>query len=319
MKKRLCLFFASFLIFGLLSGCAEAPQQMQESQPTPTQQMQESQPTPTVNAPTTLKRLRILAIGNSFSVDAMEHLYAIAAAEGVEEIVLGNLVIGGCTLQTHIANAQSGEKAYSYRKNTIGIWEQVSKEATFLEGLQDEPWDLITMQQASPVSGIADEYQPYLDQLIAFVQEHKTNPEAKFYWHMTWAYQKDSTHSGFTKYGNRQETMYLGIVNSLQKAVEPTGAFVGILPSGTAIQNARTSHIGDTLTRDGYHLNDLGRVIAAYTWYAALDGQTLYAVNIDSAGSVALTDAYKQVIVKAVNDAISEPYKVTQQSYPEGK
>ena len=302
MKKLVSLLLVFLLAFGLFAGCAETQPETQDT-------------TPTANAPTTLKSLRILAIGNSFSVDAMEHLYAIAAAEGVEEILLGNLVIGGCSLETHVAKAQSGEKAYKYRKNQIGIWEEVSTEATFLEGLQDEPWDIITMQQASPVSGLANKYQPYLDQLITFVRDNKTNPDAKFYWHMTWAYQQDSTHSGFANYANRQQTMYLGIVNALQQAVEPTDAFVGILPSGTAIQNARTSYIGDTLTRDGYHLNNLGRVIAAYTWYAVLDGQPLYKINIDSAASTALTESDKKVIVEAVNAAITEPYKVTQSIY----
>ena len=37
------------------------------------------------------KSLKILAVGNSFSVDGMEYLYQIAKNAGVEEIILGNL------------------------------------------------------------------------------------------------------------------------------------------------------------------------------------------------------------------------------------
>ena len=50
------------------------------------------------------RSLKILAIGNSFSVDAMEHLYGIAKDGGVENVLLGNLYIGGCSLATHAKN-----------------------------------------------------------------------------------------------------------------------------------------------------------------------------------------------------------------------
>lgn len=267
---------------------------------------------PATNAPTTVKSLKVLAIGNSFSVDAMQHLYTIAKSEGVEEIILGNLYIGGCPVDKHNANAKSGEAAYKYYKNTTGEWQTWPSMVSLLHGLQDEQWDIITMQQSSPKSGIADSYQPHLDELIAFVNANKTNPDARLFWHMTWAYQQDSDHSAFPNYGNDQRAMYLGIVNSLQQVVEPTGAFAQILPVGTAIQNARTGFVGDTLTRDGFHLSDMGRAIAAYTWYTVINGQPLYAVNVDKIGTQKLTQQHKELIIDAVNSAIENPYAVTE-------
>ena len=50
------------------------------------------------------KSVKILAIGNSFSDDAMEHLAVILKGAGVENISLGNLYIGGCSLETHYNN-----------------------------------------------------------------------------------------------------------------------------------------------------------------------------------------------------------------------
>lgn len=299
MKKLFALLLTVSLVLGL---CACGAQE-----PAPT----ETEP-PATNAPTTIKSIKILAIGNSFSVDAMTHLYTVLKAEGVQEIVLGNLYIGGCPLDKHNANAKSGEANYKYYKNTTGQWETYPSMVSLLYGLQDEEWDVITMQQGSAKSGIADSYQPDLDELVAFVSENKTNPEAKLYWHMTWAYQSDSDHAAFPNYGNSQNAMYLGIVNSLKEAVEPTGAFAGILPVGTAIQNTRTGFVGDTLTRDGFHLSDYGRIIASYTWYAVLNGQPLYAVNVDKVGAQKLTDQHKALIVDAVNAAIAEPYAITE-------
>lgn len=258
-----------------------------------------------------LKTLKVLAIGNSFSVDAMEHLYAVAKAEGVQEIVLGNLYIGGCSLSKHWTNAQSDEAAYTYYKNTTGAWEK-TESTSLLYGLQDEQWDLITMQQASADSGIPDTYG-ILEKMIGYVNANKTNPEAKLAWHMTWAYQGNSTHSAFSKYGNSQQAMYLSIVNAVQKQVIPKKEISILLPVGTAIQNARAGMFGDVLTRDGRHLNDMGRVIASYTWYAAISGQPLQTVNLQQAAGIkAFTDAQKAAIVEAVNSAIAEPCAVTQ-------
>ena len=300
MKKLTILLLCICLVLGLCACGTASP----EPTAAPTEVM-------STNPPTTVKSVKILAIGNSFSVDAMQHLYTVLKAEGVEQIVLGNLYIGGCTLDKHSANAASGEKLYKYYKNTTGMWETYPTMVSMQYGVQDEQWDIITMQQGSPKSGIAKEYQPYLDSLIAFVNENKTNPDAKFYWHMTWAYQADSTHAAFANYGNDQHAMYMGIVNSVKEAVEPTQAFEKLLPVGTAIQNARTGFVGDTLTRDGFHLSDLGRIIASYTWYAVIDGQPLYDVNLDKVGTQTLSDDHKKLIVDAVNAAIAEPYQIT--------
>ena len=65
--------------------------------------------------------IRILAVGNSFSVDAMEYLFPLCRAGGMR-VVLGNLYIGGCSLDTHWKNIQGCLPAYTYFKNTDGEW-----------------------------------------------------------------------------------------------------------------------------------------------------------------------------------------------------
>ena len=85
------------------------------------------------------KTLKVLAIGNSFSVDSMTYLYDIAKAEGVEEIILGNLYIGGCSLQTHASNASSGSASYKYYKNTTGEWTETPS-VSMWTALKDEEW-----------------------------------------------------------------------------------------------------------------------------------------------------------------------------------
>ena len=47
--------------------------------------------------PSNAKVIKVLAIGNSFSQDAVEqYLYELAAAQG-DSLVIGNAYIGGCS------------------------------------------------------------------------------------------------------------------------------------------------------------------------------------------------------------------------------
>ena len=131
--------------------------------------------------------IRILAIGNSFSQDAIEnYLHQLAEASG-KQTIIANMYIGGCTLERHYNNAQNNTAAYSYRK--IGVdGMKVSKEGVTLEtALKDEKWDYVSLQQGSPLSGLYETYTPYLSYLISYIRN--LAPEnVKLIWHQTWAY-----------------------------------------------------------------------------------------------------------------------------------
>jgi hypothetical protein len=159
---------------------------------------------------------------------------------------------------------------------------------------------------------------------MAFVQENKTNPNARFVWNMTWAFQSDNTHEIFmTNHKGDQMVMYNMILDTVKEKVVPRDDFSAIIPSGTAVQNARTSYFGDTLTKDTLHLNNLGRVIAGYTTWATLTGKPIEEINLPPARTydlpevVVLTETDKAVIIEAVNNAIANPWAVTPSTYTE--
>ena len=253
--------------------------------------------------------LKILAIGNSFSDDAMEYVYQVAKDAGVEKITLGNMFIGGCSLATHLSNAKNNKGAYDFRTNTDGTWS--SKGGVSIKtAVMSQDWDFITFQQVSGYSGVADTYDDLVE-LISIVEP--LNPQARFAWHMTWAYKTGSTHSDFPKYNRDQMTMYNAIVDAVNQKILTNNKIEIVIPSGTSIQNARTSVIGD-MTRDGYHLSyGIGRYIASMTFVKALTG-----LSIDNSktcpGDV---DSYElKAIIESVNNALSTPYAVTNSNYP---
>ncbi|MDE6174890.1 MAG: DUF4886 domain-containing protein, partial [Duncaniella sp.] len=215
------------------------------------------------------RTLRILAIGNSFSRDAVEqNLHEIAAADG-DTAVIGNLFIGGCSLERHLNNVRDDRHDYVYRKIGADGRMRETKNASVADALADEAWDYVSMQQASPLSGIYDTYAASLPELLAYVKA-KAPKKAGIVLHQTWAYQQGAGHSGFGNYGRDQLTMYRAIVGANDRAAK-AAKIKTIVPAGTAIQNARTSYIGDNLNRDGYHLDlGIGRFTAACAWYEKL-------------------------------------------------
>ena len=267
------------------------------------------------------KSLKILAITSSFGLNTTEFLYDIAVAQGATDVVVARLYASGCSLKKHVTWANEGTAGYEYTKNSTGTWEKTLN-VSLLEGLQDEDWDIIYLQQSAANAPAISTYEDYIDQLVEIVQANKTNPEAKLVWNMTWAYQGNSTQPVFVEdFKSNQLSMYNAIVNVIRKKVQVRTDFAVIIPSGTAIQNARTSYYGDTLTRDTYHANNLGKVIAGYTAYAALTDTPLTEIKLDRVSCednpemLVLLDSDKKVILEAVNTAIQKPFEVTQSSY----
>lgn len=282
-------------------------------------------------APDAPDSLKVLAISSSFGVDGISRLYEVARAEGVKEVVLGNIYASGCSLEKHASYMENMTDGYTYykidsRTDTNGQW-KTKKKATILDGLHDEEWDIIVVQQGARPAGYAPSYDGYMDTVINYVQKNKLNPNAKLYWHMTWAFRNGYVDDSFaTYYDNDQMTMYQAILDTIKEKVVGREEISGIIPSATAIQNIRTSYLKNSIHRDSLHLNTLGRVITGYTWYSFLTGLKLDGLKMTGATNdkrwvsrfpdQRLTKLDALAIAEAVNNAIAEPWKVTPSSYP---
>ena len=332
MKKLLSALSLILILTTFLTACntgngsvTEAPQSQSSPESTTSPEVTTAAPTDTPKQteaetkapePTVPKSLKILAIGNSFSTDSMQYLYQIAKSAGIEEIVLGNLYYAGCSLEQHLSFAIADTASYTYYKNTLGNWGSTSK-YKIKDALLDEDWDYISLQQTSKTSGLESSYGKTLTTLVDYVRKHNT--KATLIWNMTWAYQKDSTHASFPNYDKDQTKMYNMIVSCVKNCIEPEKRFSLVIPCGTSIQNARTSFIGDTLTRDGYHLDyNIGRYIAGLTWFAAITGVSVDKVSYNPS-TTEITEDMMKVAKEAVANAVAKPYEVTESKIKEGK
>lgn len=253
--------------------------------------------------------VKILAIGNSFSQDALEtYLHELANAENIK-IVIGNLYIGGASLDLHWNNAKENKATYEYRKIDVSGSKTNTPETSIADALADEEWDYISFQQVSSSSGMYETFVEPLPLLFDYVKQRATNPAVKYILHQTWAYEQSSTHKGFAHYNNDQLTMYNAIVDASWRAKDLVPIDI-IVPAGTAIQNGRTSSIGDNFCSDGYHLDvNIGRYTAACTWF-----ETIFNINVvgNSYKPDTLSDFEAEIAQHAAHNAVNWPKEITE-------
>ena len=282
-------------------------------------------PKPKPNYPDYSNGIKILAIGNSYSEDAMRYMFNMLVQLGVEpsKITLVCAYIGGGTLEQHVNNISLlPSKRSDYRElvfSANGYVEWKNNSARLIDELVGLEWDIITLQQQSRRSGQPGEYEPHLGTLIQYVLQNAP-PGYRLGWHMTWAF--GAGYNELSYYSNSQLTMYNDICSTVQNNVVSSypAVFDFIIPSGTAIQNAR-GYFGDNLNRDGSHLNESGCFIAGAMWVKTITGldiseltkpfQTYEVSDPYTALSIQIGDPAFTAAIKAVNDAHNTPFGIT--------
>lgn len=272
--------------------------------------------------------LKVLALGSSFNIDSTRQLYYIAEDAGIDNIVVANIYNGSSTLQEHTESIVNNTAKYEYWKNSTGDWLMQSNKS-ILDGILDENWNIFVLNQGALASPDESTYQGdgeegYLTKYINYINENKTNPDARLAWNTAWAIDNDYNTAGgtFIEYGGKQAEMYQNIVNAVNKHVVPLvedGTFDLLIPSGTAMQNVRTSFIGDNLSReDNVHASEnQGRYTAALTLFKCITGQSIdnlsYVPKI--CDDVMITPNRHLAIKEAVNNAVAKPLEITESKY----
>jgi hypothetical protein len=216
------------------------------------------------------------------------------------------MYIGGCSIERHVKNLRKNIPDYRYRKiDADGKMIEVTG-YTLEKVLSEEDWDYVSVQQSSPLSGLPESYS-LLPELVSYIKERITE-DAVVMFHQTWAYSKDSGHKAYVNYEKDQMKMFNAIVETVNKEIPKVGISL-VIPSGVAIQNARTSVLGDDLTRDGYHLSrPQGRYIAACTWLEAVLG-------VNPIGNAYCPEGMMphecRMAQKAAHKAVKKPYKIS--------
>lgn len=259
--------------------------------------------------------IKILAIGNSFSADAVEQeLYGLFAAAG-QDVIIGDMYIGGCPLEKHAANSQSDAAAYSYRKIVKGTMNTTAS-VKLSEALVDEEWDYISVQEGAGYHGFYDttykgtthSMEPALTTLIEYIKK-TAKPGYTLVYHAPWAAQKGYTGTKFSYYGFDQQVMYQMICEATKQVCEKHPEIGLVMNSMDAVQNGRSSYLGDTFNRDGWHMSyTIGRYTVGCLWYEKIMGESVVG---NSYHPSTISDYVANVCQQAAHGAAEHPYQVT--------
>ena len=191
------------------------------------------------------KELRVLAVGNSFSVCVTRNLPQMVASVPGNRILLTSATIGGCSLERHWNEWSKAEKDAKHAPYGIKVIDsdnisaQKSGKGNVNDLLKNNKYDIITIQQNSANSWKYATYQPYAKNLIAVIKKYQ--PQAEIVIQQTWSYRSDSRRLKAWKMDNtamynKLEAAYAELAKANGFRVIPTGYAVQIFRAKTPVK-----------------------------------------------------------------------------------
>ena len=259
------------------------------------------------------KDLKVLSIGNSFSVSVGNALRQLVKSFPEHNLELTVAYIAGCTLDRHAKNIKSAENDPATGMYGIFSWRTASErsapekyQSNLIDLLKKQRYDVVTIQQGSAKSWDWESYEPYAGELISFIRQHQ--PEAEIVIQQTWSYRVDAEPYkknftfGQTGMYERLRDAYKKLAEKYKFRVIPVGDAVQLFRKYTPIQYQPASEpveYPDLPSREGdvtgssywikdkkdprsrklkidpYHLNSDGQYLQACLWFAVLYGEPI--------------------------------------------
>ena len=205
------------------------------------------------------KPLKVLMIGNSFSICNLKQMPHVAKSMGLE-LDIASLYIGGCSLERHwnnvVASTNAAFKPYRFDRTTNGKKIVVKGTANIPDALVLDKWDVVTIQQASHFSWQPETFEPFGGSLVAKIRE--LAPQAKIVVQETWSYppwDKRLKKFGFdqAEMYSRLHAAYAAFAGRYGFDVIPVGTAAEFVPNRNALFTAPDFHFN----REGVYLQGL--------------------------------------------------------------
>jgi hypothetical protein len=179
-----------------------------------------------------------------------------------------------------------------------------------MDTVKSDTWGFIVIQHGTSNGSRYTSCECYerLPALIDLIKAWAIN-EPKIAFNLTWLGESTRRHHEIISYNGNMALMREKLVEVTKKMVIGEPKVDLLIPTGTAIENARTSRIG-LLTRDCYHLSvDKGRFIAALAFISTVTGKD--AAQITWAPEN--VDEYAMAVaIESVKNAQLHPLSITE-------
>ena len=238
-----------------------------------------------------MKKISVLMIGNSFSVDAARYTHQISLGSDTE-IELGVLYVGGCSLEQHVNFIREDASPYEWFING----ESTGRYISLRDALLLKQWDYITLQQVSVFSGMKETFYPYINELIEYVRKYQKS--AQLVLHKTWPYENGFENENFSHYNYSREKMYKCITETYNYVKNDLGINI-VIRSGDVIE-AAIERFGEHFHKDGFHLNDEGRYLAALGFVHTFDNKPLNNVYVPENLNQSKCEEYESFVLEVL-------------------
>ena len=284
--------------------------------------------------------LKVLMVGNSFSLSVLTYLPKIAEASG-KKLKLGEAMIGSCTIWRHYGEYGKTEKDPSHRPywTNLKLPGRPDGKVSLQDLLTADRWDIVTIQQASHESWRGETFEG-APKLIALIRKHQ--PQAEIVIQQTWSYRSDDSRvmPPDSEWGFDQNTMYekltanyLALAKSIHARVIPTGLAVQIAREKSPVKFKNYDPaildtlnppdvppqagdpVGDirwrkdektgelSLYRDTSHMNVRGKYLQACVWYILLYGRNAEDIKYIPKE---LSDSEAKLLARCAEQAVRE-------------
>ena len=217
-----------------------------------------------------IRPIKILGVGNSWTMNATNFLGSILTELGVK-VLIDYSYAGGAPLSSYWNNLSTNggnTAAFVHGKWREGSgWDnEDNKLYSYKDIFLSDDWDIVTHQQQSGNGGNYSSFQPYLHNIVQW-EKNNCRVMPLFFMHATWAYPNGYVNDDFENYyQSGTDVMYNKILESYNQAMIDEG-IVNVMPSAPMIQQVRELGISDIDTSDGgSHLSTNGQFAAGCVW-----------------------------------------------------
>lgn len=265
------------------------------------------------------EHIKILCIGNSFSMDATLCLPQLIVDMGVpnSKQCVYCAMYAGASLDYWWEHCSRGDTiAYLYRMSGTKLEDRPWTVAELLH----LPWDVVILQQASVYSDQLETYRPYLKNMVEMVRRESANPEVIIAFQMTWSKHPTARTGPYGTEGWQR------IAQTVRLMCQEVG-ITTIIPTGTVLQNMRRTELNTPLliTRDAFHLAyGIGQYAAALAFYESIcrpitgksalgipPSEAMKAIHAGEEGFLPITDENFRLIHDCVKAAMTNPFELT--------
>ena len=272
--------------------------------------------------------INVLFIGNSFTDDSVKHLPGMLAAAGIKNVNMVHMYYGGRLMSVYNNEWATASDYNCYTCNAGQTSWTTSTGKTLKDVAESRQWDVVTIQEHTG-NAAAWTWNSTAKANFAGVINHikESQENAKIYYIMSQAYQNmDKIGSGSKPSITWTDQIGMfNVISAFGQNVMKDCDVDGIIPTGTMLQNLRTTSLNNSLglTRDGYHMDyGLSRYGASCTVYevalAPLTGKRLdditYLYNESGDGKTPVTEANAPIAKLAAKNAIAKPFEITDMS-----